>query len=276
MLVERRVRYPSLDVTLFGNPRFSAAVGSIGLVFFAAMGTFFFMAFCRQLVRGYSPLQAGLITTPFAVAQLVFAPRSAAMVRRFGPKAVCAVGLALVAVGLGGYFVVDATTPVWLLGLLFFLQGAGMANVMPPATESIMSSLPREKAGVGSAVGNTIRQVAGALGIAVLGSVLAAVYRSGIHDKVGALPAAGRAAASESISGAYGAAQHLGGAGRGLIGTANSAFVDAMHAAALGSVVMALVGLAVVLAWLPRRAVVQPAAEAPAATLDDQLELADA
>ena len=275
VLVERRVRYPSLDVTLFRNPRFSAAVGSIGLVFFAAMGTFFFMAFYLQLVRGYSPLAAGLLTTPFAVAQLIFAPRSAAMVRRYGPKAVCAVGLGLVTLGLGGFFLVDATSPVWLLGVLFFLQGAGMANVMPPATESIMSSLPREKAGVGSAVGNTIRQVGGALGIAVLGSVLAAVYRSGIHDKVGALPAAGRAAAGESISGAYGAAQHLGGAGHGLIDTANSAFVDAMHTAALGSVLVALAGVVVVLAWLPRRAVVQPVPE-PVATREDQLELAEA
>ena len=104
VLVERRVRYPSLDVTLFRNPRFSAAVGSIGLVFFAAMGTFFFMAFYLQLVRGYSPLAAGLLTTPFAVAQLIFAPRSAAMVRRYGPKAVCAVGLGLVTLGLGGFF----------------------------------------------------------------------------------------------------------------------------------------------------------------------------
>jgi DHA2 family multidrug resistance protein-like MFS transporter len=278
VLVERRVRYPSLDVTLFRNPRFSAAVGSIGLVFFAAMGTFFFMAFYLQLVRGWTPLQAGLLTTPFAVAQLVFAPRSAAMVQRYGPKAVCAVGLGLVALGLGGFFLVDASSPAWLLGLLFFIQGAGMANVMPPATESIMSSLPREKAGVGSAVSNTVRQVAGALGIAVLGSVLAAVYRSGIHDKVTAFSPAARNAASESISGAYAAAQHLGGAGYGLIGTANSAFVDAMHAAALGSVVMALVGVAVVLAWLPRRAVVHPVTEAPApvATLDDEPELADA
>src|SRR5207302_3387334 len=102
VLVERRITFPSLDVSLFRNPRFSAAVGSIGLVFFAAMGTFFFMAFYFQLVRGYSPLKSGILTTPFAVAQLVFAPRSAAMVRKYGPKAVCAVGLSLVIVGLGG------------------------------------------------------------------------------------------------------------------------------------------------------------------------------
>jgi EmrB/QacA subfamily drug resistance transporter len=276
VVVERRVRFPSLDVSLFRNPRFSAAVGSIGLVFFAAMGSFFFMAFYFQLVRGYSPLKAGLITTPFALAQLVFAPRSAAMVRRYGPKAVCAVGLVLVAVGLAGFVLVDRHSSVWLMAVLFFLQGAGMANVMPPATESIMASLPREKAGVGSAVGNTIRQVAGALGIAVLGSVLAAVYRSGMHDKLDTLPAVARTGAGESISGAYAVAPQFGAAGSGLIDTANTAFVDAMHAAAIGSAVIAVVAIGVVLAWLPRRSAAQPVQPQPLSTLPEQLELAEA
>ena len=181
ILVERRVAYPALDIRLFRNPHFSAAVGSVGLVFFAAMGAMFFLAFYLQLVRGYSPLQSGLLMTPFAAAQLVFAPRSAAMVRRYGPKAVCSVGLGLVIVGLGGLVFLGAGTPIWVAGALFFVQGVGMANVMPPATESIMSSLPREKAGVGSAVGNTVRQVGGALGVAILGSVLSSVYLSLIH-----------------------------------------------------------------------------------------------
>jgi len=240
------------------------------------MGTFFFMAFYFQLVRGYSPLKSGLLTTPFAAAQLIFAPRSAAMVRKYGPKVVCAVGLGLVIAGLGGFMLVNEQTSVWLLALLFFLQGAGMANVMPPATESIMSSLPREKAGVGSAVSNTVRQVAAALGIAILGSVLAAVYRSGVHDKVATLPPGARTAARESISGAYAAAQHLGGAGQGLIGTANSAFVNAMHAAALGSVIVSLAGLVVVLIWLPRRSAAHSPAPTPVETLGEQLELAEA
>ncbi len=275
VLVERRVRYPSLDVGLFRNPHFSAAVASVGLVFFAAMGTFFFVAFYLQLVRGYSPLQAGLLTTPFAVAQLVFAPRSAAMVRRYGPKAVCAVGLGLVAVGLGGFFVIGAHTPIWVLAVSFFLQGVGMANVMPPATESIMSSLPREKAGVGSAVSNTVRQVGGALGIAVLGSVLAAVYRSGIGDHVASLPPEAQAAARESISGTYVVGQRLGDPGRALLDAGDSAFVHAMHVAAVGSIIMTLVSLVVVLVWLPRRSAPVGAPADPVASLGEQLELAE-
>src|SRR4051794_21905509 len=87
---ELRISFPSLDVRLFRVPRFAAPVAVVGLVFFAAMGVMFFSSFYLQLVRGYSPLQTGLLFLPFAVAQLVFAPRSAAMVKLYGPKAVSA------------------------------------------------------------------------------------------------------------------------------------------------------------------------------------------
>jgi EmrB/QacA subfamily drug resistance transporter len=251
---ESRVDHPSLDVALFRDPRFSSAVASIGLVFFAAMGMMFFLAFYLQLVRGYEPLQAGLLMTPFAAAQLIFAPRSAAMVRRFGPKAVCATGLVLVTIGLAGFAMVGAGTPIWVLIVLTFVQGTGMANVMPPVTEAIMASLPREKAGVGSAISNTVRQVGGALGVAVLGSVLSAVYRDRIGDSLSGLTGPVRAAAEESISGAYGAAEHAGAAGAGIIRSANDAFITAMHWASSGAAVFALISIGVVLAWLPGRA----------------------
>jgi DHA2 family multidrug resistance protein-like MFS transporter len=274
--VERRVAFPSLDVKLFSNPRFSAAVASVGLVFFAAMGSLFFLAFYLQLVRNYSPLQAGLLMTPFAVAQLVFAPRSAAMVRRYGPKIVCAVGMAITSLALGGMVFVGTDTPVWVVGLLFFFQGVGMANVMPPATESIMSTLPREKAGVGSAVSNTIRQVGGALGVAILGSVLSAVYRDRIASHVAGLPGPQRDLASSSVSGTYTVAGGLGAPGRALAAAGNDAFVAAMHWAAAGSLLVGLVGTVVVLGWLPRRSVVHTPAPAPVESLGEQLELAEA
>jgi EmrB/QacA subfamily drug resistance transporter len=250
---ERRSDHPSLDVSLFRDRRFSAAVMSVGLVFFAAMGTFFFVAFYLQLVRGYTPLQAGLLMTPFAVAQLTFAPMSASRVKRYGPRAVCAAGLALVAIGLGGFAIVGAATPIWVLIVMMFIQGTGMANVIPPATESIMSSLPREKAGVGSAVSNTMRQVGGALGVAILGSLLAAAYRGEMADAVSGLPAQASAAATESIAGAYGVAGHLGPAGGALIDSANEAFVTAMHWAAGGSAIIAMLSMVVALVWFPRR-----------------------
>ncbi|PZF94594.1 MFS transporter [Micromonospora deserti] len=261
---ERRSDHPSLDVRLFRVPRFAAPVAIVGLVFFAAMGVMFFSSFYLQLVRGYSPLETGLLFLPFAGAQLVFAPRSAAMVHRYGGKAVAAVGLILTAVALGAFAFIDATTPLWVVLVVFFLQGVGMANIMPPATESIMSALPREKAGVGSAVSNTVRQVAGALGVAVLGAVLSAVYRADVEPALRDLPAGARETAGESISGAYAAAGQLGPAAPQLIAVANDAFVTAMHWAAALAAIVAAVGVAVVLRWLPGRPATPTAAPTPA------------
>ncbi|MFI7026550.1 MFS transporter [Micromonospora sp. NPDC049900] len=251
---ERRSTHPSLDVRLFRVPRFAAPVAMIGLVFFAAMGVMFFSSFYLQLVRGYSPLQTGLLFLPFAVAQLVFAPRSATMVRRYGARAVSTVGLLLTTVSLAAFAFVNATTPIWVVLVVFFLQGTGMANIMPPATESIMSALPREKAGVGSAVSNTIRQVAAALGVAVIGSVLAAGYRTGIAPAVADLPSGARAAAGESISGAYGVAGQLGPAAPQVIAAADDAFVSAMHLSAVLAALVAAAGVVVALRWMPGRA----------------------
>jgi DHA2 family multidrug resistance protein-like MFS transporter len=278
VLYERRIKFPSLDVKLFANRTFSASVASVGLVFFAAMGSMFFMAFYLQLVRGYSPLESGALMVPFAVAQMAFAPRSAAMVKRFGPKLVSTVGLVMVAIGLSGFVFFTATTPIWIFAVLFFVMGVGMANVMPPATESIMAALPREKAGVGSAVGNTIRQVGGALGVAVLGSVLSAVYRDDVASAVAELPAGVREAAGTSISGAYGVAAQAGPAGGELIARANSAFIDAMHYAALGSVVFALLGALTVFIWLPgKRPAAAPAPTSAEGLAEEQVvELVDA
>jgi EmrB/QacA subfamily drug resistance transporter len=265
---ETRTDHPALDVRLFRDPRFSAAVAAVGLVFFAAMGTLFFTAFYLQLVRGYSPLETGLLYLPFAGSQLIFAPRSAAMVARFGPKMVCAVGLAIVTLTLGTFVFVTASTPIWVLLVSFFFQGVGMANVIPPSAEAVLSAVPREKAGVGSAVNNTIRQVGGALGVAVLGSVLSGVYRGQVADKLTVLPAAARDAAAESVADTYAAAARVGGAaGRALLGPANDAFVTAMHWAAAGSAVTALIGALAVLRWLPRHSAAHPPAPAaPAST----------
>ncbi|MEE3920778.1 MFS transporter [Micromonospora sp. BRA006-A] len=248
--VARRPAVPGAPVRRAG--------GLVGLVFFAAMGVMFFGAFYLQLVRGYSPLESGLLFLPFAAAQLIFAPRSAAMVRRYGGRAVAAAGLLLTTVALAAFVFIDADTPIWIFSALGFLQGAGMANIMPPATESIMSSLPREKAGVGSAVSNTVRQVAGALGVAVLGSVLSAVYRDQVGPAVAALPAPVRDAARESVSGAYAVAGRLGPDGPRLIDAANDSFVSAMHWAAGASAVVAALGIVIVLRWMPGRPVVAP------------------
>jgi len=250
---EARIPHPSLDVRLFRDPRLSSAAGAIALVFFALAGAFFFTSFYLQNVRGYSPLQAGLLTIPLAVGQLLCAPRSAVMVRRFGAKQVCAAGLLLVAVSMVGYGLLGTGTPIWVLEVTFFIQGAGMGTVMPPATESVMSVVPRDRGGAGSAITNISRQVAVALGVAVLGSVLAQVYRGQLAPQLSALPAAARGPATVSIAATQAAAQHLGPAGRGLLAAAGPSFVHAMHITSVISAVIAVLGAAVVLTWMPGR-----------------------
>ncbi|MFD6422073.1 MFS transporter [Streptomyces sp. NPDC060198] len=263
VLYEKRVQHPALDVSHFKKPAFSAAVTAIALVFFALMGVTFFSAFYLQSVRGYTALQSGLLVLPLAAAQMIFSPRARIVVQRFGVRAVCTVGLILVAAGLAAFATFDAGTPVWVLCVVFFVQGTGMAHIMPPVTVAIMQALPREKAGAGSAINNTFRQVGGALGIAVLGSVLSAVYRGDIEDHLSAVPAGARDVAGESIEATLGVAAKLGPAGRPLAAAASDAFIGAMHVAALGSAAVALAGAVVVALFLPGKSAAEPRPQAP-------------
>lgn len=253
VLYEKHSSHPAIDVTYFKNPAFSAAVAAIALVFFALMGVTFFSAFYMQSVRGYSALESGVLLLPLAAAQMIFSPRARLVVERFGARAVCTAGMVLVAAGLGCFAFFGAGTPIWVMEAVFFVMGTGMAHIMPPVTVSIMQSLPREKAGSGSAINNTFRQVGGALGVAVLGSVLSASYRSGIEGHLGAVPPGARKAAGESIEATLGIAEKLGPAGRALAGRADTAFLHAMHVTALGSAGVALLGAVVVVLFLPGR-----------------------
>ncbi|MFF3482335.1 MFS transporter [Streptomyces sp. NPDC002701] len=247
---EKRSDHPSIDIDYFRNKVFSAAISAIALVFFALMGVTFFAVFYTQSVRGYSPLETGLLMLPLAVAQLVFAPRARLVVDRFGNRATTTGGMLTIAAMLAAFATLEADTPIWILEVVFFLMGTGMAHIMTPTSVVIMQALPREKAGSASALSNTFRQVGGALGIAVLGSVLSAAYRSGIED---ALPPAARHEAGESIEATLGFAAKLGPEGDALVGPANDAFLHAMHVTALCGAGVALVGALVVGLFLPGR-----------------------
>ncbi|TCR21955.1 MFS transporter [Streptomyces sp. BK205] len=253
VVFEKRSDHPSIDINYFKNKVFSAAIGAIGLVFFALMGVTFFSVFYTQSVRGYSPLQTGLLMLPLAAAQLIFAPRARLVVDRFGNKATTTGGMLLIAAMLGAFTLLDADTPIWLLEVIFFLMGTGMAHIMTPTSVVIMQALPREKAGSASALSNTFRQVGGALGIAVLGSVLSTAYRNGIESHLAAVPAGVRHTAGESIEATLGVAAKLGPRGDALVGPANDAFLHAMHVTALCGAGVAVVGALVVALFLPGR-----------------------
>jgi len=254
VLVERRADNPSLDIALFRFPAFSAACAALTMAFFALFGVTFFLTFYLQFVRDYSPFQAGLRLLPVAVALLFFAPRSDALVRRIGAKATCAGGLLLVATAFAIYQLIQVDTNIWVLEALLFLQGTGMANVIAPATNSLLSVVPQAKAGAGAAVNNTVRQVGGALGVAVIGTVLATSYSGHLGHTLDRLPPHAQSVAKQSI----GATVQIAGRApaqvrQSIVGPADRAYVHAMHDAAYVSCGAALVGAIAVLVWLPGR-----------------------
>jgi len=250
---ESRIEHPSLDVRLFKNRALSASVGGIALLFFGMGGVYFFSSFYLQNARGYSPLMTGLLVVPFAVAQFVMAPRSASLVNRLGARWVMLVGMLLNALSIGGWALLGVHSPIWIVAVLFAVQGAGLGIAVPVATATTMEALPRERAGAGSALTNTARQVAVALSVAVLGSILASAYHHSLSPTLNALPSGLRGTAGSSITATQAVAAQLGHAGQFLLVPANDAFVDAMRVTTAVAAILAVVGGFAVLRWMPGR-----------------------
>ena len=259
--LQRRSQHPALDVSLFGNPAFSAAAGALGLNFFALQGATFYLVYYLQGARGYSALESGAALIPVAIGMAIMGTRSSVLAERVGAKAVCSTGFLLIAVSFLGFQLLDLDSPVWLLLVILSIQGLGMGSVFAPATESIMSVVPREKAGAGAAVNNSVRQVGGALGVAILGSLLAASYSGHLGGAVDALPAGARAEAGQSIVATLEAVDQVRDQGDAeaaraaaeIVDTAREAFVSAMHVTAVATAATALLAALVVGIWLPGR-----------------------
>jgi EmrB/QacA subfamily drug resistance transporter len=257
VLWELHSSHPMLDVRFFENRRFTAASAAITMTFFALFGAMFLITQYLQTVLGYSALQAGIRMLPMACLMFCIAPLAPRLVERVGTKLVVGGGLMMAAAGM----VVASQVPVehgypHLLVAMAMLS-LGMGCIMAPATESIMGSLPRNKAGVGSAVNDTTRQVGGALGVAVIGSIFASFYRPAITERLGALdvPFFVVSTARDSVGGALQAASTLPPATENAVVTiAKTEFVNAFASALLvGSVIIAIAAV-VVFAFLPARA----------------------
>ena len=174
---ERRSSHPLLVLEPFGNRRFSVAMVAIALAVFGLMGALFVLTQYLQFSLGFSALDAGIRILPIAAVLAIAAVSSTYLDRWLGTKAVVAAGLLIVA---AGFWQLTTTTTAQgfghaLLGMVLLGLGAGL--IIAPATASVMGSLPRDRAGVGSAINGTALQVGGALGVAVVGSVLAARYQ---------------------------------------------------------------------------------------------------
>jgi Na+/melibiose symporter-like transporter len=258
-----------LDISFFKNRRFTAASLGVMLGYFAMFGALFLMSQLLQFVLGYSALDAGIRLLPFALSMSVFATVSTKLVEIVGTKIVVVGGMSIVTVGLlwAASLGHGSTYFDYLPAML--LMGTGIALTWAPTTESIMGSLPAAKAGVGSAVNDTVREVGGALGVAVLGSVLASQYTGAISSSTAALPDEAAHVAGDSLGGAVVVAQQVGGsAGAAILEAAQAAYVDGFGLALTIAAVVAAAGAAVAAIWLPARA------EQPVAVEPDEDELA--
>jgi EmrB/QacA subfamily drug resistance transporter len=249
---QRRAPDPLLELDLFRRPAFSLGSLAIASAFFALFGMIFLMTQYLQLVQGRSALETGLVMLPLAFGLVIGAGLSDKLNKKIGTPRQLAGALVVVALVIGSVAFWTPDTPTWLLALFFFVLPLGMGNVMAPATATVMSAVPLAKAGVGSAMNDVNRQVAGALGVAVIGSVASSAYSSDVESATAGLPHAAAETASDSIGGAVGVAAQLpGGAGDALATAAGGAFTDAIGLAMLVGAGVALLGAVLVKRYLP-------------------------
>ncbi len=251
---ERRNKQPMLDVNLFKKPAFGVSALVLTLVFFSLMGIFFNMSQLLQLVFGFTPLEAAFRMLPVAFTMMIFAPQSPKVVDKFGKRRTVAAGMFVVAFGTFLMSQITADTSFSYVIVNMVVLALGMSFAMSPTTDLLMSSVPRNRAGMGSAMNDTSRELGGALGIAVLGSMLASNYSSRITSALAGLPEAARTAAEQSLAGALYAAEGVGGeAGAALADAAKDAWMGGYHFSLLISA--GLIFTAACIAWrfLPDR-----------------------
>ena len=250
---ERRTVHPMLDIRFFSIRRFGAGSLGVTFTFFTMFAMFFVISQFLQSVRDYSPLKAGFAVLPFAVTMVLVSPRGAALSARFEPRRVVLAGLSILPFGLLLMSFISETTPYLFIAVSLVVMAAGSALSLPTLSTGIVLSLPMDKAGVGSAVNDTTREVGGAVGIAVIGSILSVQYRNGISSAVAGAPPEVAAIAKQGVSVlaqfARSAPDTPGLAT--LLDAAKSAFVRGMQSGLRVSAVIAVAIAIVVWRWYP-------------------------
>jgi EmrB/QacA subfamily drug resistance transporter len=249
---------PMLDVRLFANARFSAAAAAIALAFFGLFGFIFLITQYFQLVRGWDPLEAGLATLPFALVTGAMSPAAIAVMKRAGTKVVVASGLLIMSGGFALAATLSPGSAYWGPVIVSMtLMAAGLALITSPATDAISGALPPAKAGAGSAVNDFIRELGGALGVAVIGSVMASAYGTHILRSMTQLgaPAATAAAARQSVTAGLTVAAHLPPAVQAAAAAAaRQAFTDGLSAGSVTAATATAAGALGAFLFLPARA----------------------
>jgi EmrB/QacA subfamily drug resistance transporter len=241
VLFEYRQRHPLLDPHLFSNRKLSAGSLSISIQFFAFFGFTFVSLQYLEGVRGYSPLLAALAVLPLSATMMPAARLTSGLASRFGARAVCVTGLVLVAAGLAIISRVGTGTSYLLILAGLIPLGVGMGAAMTPATAAITEALPQAQQGVGSALNDLSREVGGALGTAVIGSIVTAGYRSNLTLPDAPAHVINQARASFAV------AIHAGGSTGA---HARDAFVDGIHTGLLyaaAAAILAAIAVAILL-----------------------------
>ncbi|MGN6867687.1 MAG: MFS transporter [Solirubrobacteraceae bacterium] len=267
---ERRTEQPMLDLSLFGNPRFTAASASVAISFFALSGFIFLVTQYFQFLKGYGPLSTGVRLLPVASFVAISSVLGTRLAVRIGTKLVVASGLLLMAGFYVWVTVTSVRTGYGTIAAQMVVLGTGMGLTSAPATEAIMGVVPKAKAGVGSAVNDATRLLGGTLGVAVIGSVYASLYASRLTSALpNGLPAGLTRTAHASAGGALTLADKLLHSGHPALAAAihdaaSSAFFHGFHTANFVAAGIAAAGAGMALALLPAH---------PTITSDDAPEL---
>jgi MFS family permease len=252
--VWQQLRSPSplLDIRLFRHSAFGLSALVVTLTFFAMMGAFFGMSQIFQLVMGYGAFKSAIAFFPVMLPMMILCPMVPKIADRVGTKWTVASGLLLISAG----FLFMSQWPVDVQYWHFLAGGAvvvGMALVMTPATNMMMAAVPKNRSGMGSAINDTTRELGGALGIAVLGSMISSGYTSKIADAGVTLPDALRTTAELSLAAALSVAEGLGAQGAAFAEQARAAFMSGTSDAMFVSCIISLAAAVLIGVFLPNR-----------------------
>jgi hypothetical protein len=251
---EARIKDPMLDLGFFRSARFSVGTAAVSVAFFALLGGIFALTQYLQFAHGYSAIEAGAVMSPIALGLMMGAGSSSKAVHRLGTSRVVAAGLTALALLFALTTLWASTTGAFALAAWFFGLALAMGWVMAPATEAVVGAVPAAKSGIASATNTVARMVSGALGVAVIGSLVSSLYSNDVEGSLDALPPQAQAAAEDSV-GAAGAiaAQLPPDAASGVLATTGDAFTQAMGLGLLVAAAFAATAAVIVLRFLPAK-----------------------
>ncbi len=250
---ERRIDEPMLDLGFFRSPPFSVGTAAVSVAFFALLGGIFALTQYLQFVHGYSAIEAGAVMSTMALGLMIGAGSSSKAVRRLGVGRVVAAGLSGLALALSLTMFWESDTGAFTLAAWFFGLTLAMGWVMAPATEAVVGAVPAAKSGAASATNTVARMISGALGVAVMGSLIGSLYTNEVEGSLGALPAEAQTRAEGSVGAASAIAGQLPpDAASALLATTGDAFTQAMGIGLLVAAALAAVAAVVVIRFLPQ------------------------